>query len=149
MKSSRTNLSRSLPFSRSSRGLLVLLLFAPPALAQTKAARATAVQTSAEQHTELQLRAARENPLQLRHFLLTMPKGADLHNHLSGAVYAESWIRAAVGDQLCVNLGKLSFSKPSAALASEGGAPACGGGAGPAANRYQDPRPSGRHGGWI
>src|SRR2546430_6862252 len=35
------------------------------------------------------------NPLELRNFLKKMPKGADLHNHLSGAVYAESWIRAA------------------------------------------------------
>jgi adenosine deaminase len=65
----------------------------------------------AEKRTEAGLKAARENPLQLYHFLLAMPKGADLHNHLSGAVYAESWIRAAAEDGLCVDVAKLSFVK--------------------------------------
>src|SRR5580700_11870956 len=32
------------------------------------------------------LEAVRGNPLDLREFLKGMPKGADLHNHLSGAV---------------------------------------------------------------
>src|SRR5579859_1917099 len=58
---------------------------------------------------ELQLAAARKNPLQLRQFLKKMPKGADLHYHLSGGVYAESFIRAAVEDGLCVDTKKLAF----------------------------------------
>ncbi|HTJ30324.1 MAG TPA: hypothetical protein VL346_07480 [Acidobacteriaceae bacterium] len=41
-----------------------------------------------------------------------MPKGADLHVHLSGAIYAESWIRAAAEDGLCVDTKSLSFVKP-------------------------------------
>jgi adenosine deaminase len=40
------------------------------------------------------------------------PKGADLHVHLSGAVYAESFIRAAGQDGLCVDPAQLSFAKP-------------------------------------
>lgn len=32
-----------------------------------------------------------------------MPKGADLHNHLSGAIYAESFIQWAAEKGLCVN----------------------------------------------
>jgi len=32
-----------------------------------------------------------------------MPKGADLHNHLSGAIYAESYIKWAADKGLCVN----------------------------------------------
>ncbi|HLZ12659.1 MAG TPA: hypothetical protein VKP58_08740 [Candidatus Acidoferrum sp.] len=60
---------------------------------------------------ELQLAAARKNPLQLRQFLKKMPKGADLHYHLSGGVYAESFIRAAVEDGLCVDTKKLAFTE--------------------------------------
>jgi len=32
-----------------------------------------------------------------------MPKGGDLHSHLSGAVYAESYIAWAAEDGVCVN----------------------------------------------
>ena len=31
-----------------------------------------------------------------------MPKGGDLHNHLSGAIYAESFLRWAADDKLCL-----------------------------------------------
>ena len=40
----------------------------------------------------------------LRAFLRAMPKGADLHNHLTGAVYAESYIQWAAELGLCVDL---------------------------------------------
>src|ERR1019366_5512466 len=50
--------------------------------------------------------------LALRAFLAEFPKGADLHVHLSGAVYAESFIRAAGEDGLCVDPAALSFSTP-------------------------------------
>ena len=49
-----------------------------------------------------------------------MPKGADLHVHLSGAVYAESFIRAAGEDGLCVDTALLAFTKPPAAPDSNG-----------------------------
>jgi adenosine deaminase len=51
-------------------------------------------------------------PLALRAFLADFPKGADLHVHLSGAIYAESFIRAAGEDGLCVDPAALSFAKP-------------------------------------
>lgn len=53
---------------------------------------------------------ARGNPLTLRAFLEEMPKGAELHYHLSGGVYAETWIRDAAEDGLCVNVAALSFT---------------------------------------
>src|SRR5882762_4935598 len=138
MNNSKISLSRSLRFSRSPRVLVLLLLFASPALTQTKAPHSSAVATSSEQRTELGLQAARQNPLQLRHFLLGMPKGADLHNHLSGAVYAESWIRAAAEDHLCVDIAKLAFAKPQSDSGSGGEQPVCGGGKVPAADAYKD-----------
>jgi len=115
-----------------------LLLFASPALAQTKAPRSSAVPTSSEQRTELGLQSARQNPLQLRHFLFGMPKGADLHNHLSGAVYAESWIRAGTEDHLCIDIAKLAFAKPLGSSSSGAEQPECGDGKVPAANAYKD-----------
>lgn len=46
---------------------------------------------------------ARGSALALHAFLERMPKGADLHMHLSGAVYAETFLREAAGDGMCVN----------------------------------------------
>src|SRR5208337_5441180 len=56
--------------------------------------------------------ALQEGPLALHAFLDQFPKGADLHIHLSGAVYAESFIRDAGQDGLCVDPVALSFAKP-------------------------------------
>ncbi len=44
----------------------------------------------------------RSNPARLWPFLREMPKGGDLHNHLSGAIYAESYLRWAAEDGLCI-----------------------------------------------
>ena len=110
-----------------------VLLFEPGTWAQSKAQRSPAGQTEGEQKGTLNLEAARANPLQLRNLLKKMPKGADLHNHLSGAVYAESWIRAAAEDQLCVNLASLSFAKS--------GDAGCGNGKVPVAEAYKGQLP--------
>jgi adenosine deaminase len=39
--------------------------------------------------------AIKGSPVELTAFLRAMPKGADLHNHLSGAIYGETWLDAA------------------------------------------------------
>jgi adenosine deaminase len=46
--------------------------------------------------------AIKNDPPLLLAFLTQMPKGGDLHNHLSGAIYAESYLQWAVADGLCV-----------------------------------------------
>jgi adenosine deaminase len=56
--------------------------------------------------------AVREGPPALRAFLAEFPKGADLHVHLSGAVYAETFIREAAEDGICVDTVALAFAKP-------------------------------------
>jgi adenosine deaminase len=66
----------------------------------------------------------RGNSLQLRAFLVNMPKGAELHYHLEGGVYAESWIRAGAEDHLCVNTSSMSFVKEPSGACSEGELPA-------------------------
>jgi adenosine deaminase len=56
--------------------------------------------------------AVKQGPPALRAFLAQFPKGADLHVHLSGAVYAETLIRDAGEDGLCVDPAALALAKP-------------------------------------
>lgn len=56
--------------------------------------------------------AVHDGPLALEAFLEEFPKGADLHVHLSGAVYAETFIRDAGEDGVCVDPGGLKFVPP-------------------------------------
>jgi hypothetical protein len=45
-------------------------------------------------------------------FLSQMPKGGDLHNHLSGAIFAESWLRWGAEDGTCADLAGLRIVDP-------------------------------------
>jgi adenosine deaminase len=97
---------------------LACFAFAAVAVFAPRAQTASA-QTAAPAASSQELRAARAyqaavqaGPLALRAFLAEFPKGADLHVHLSGAVYAESFIRAAGEDGLCVDPVGLRFAKP-------------------------------------
>ena len=91
--------------------LLGLRLFAASSLVQTLAAPAYAEQAAAELRAAQALEAMRGDPLALHDFLKCMPKGADLHNHLDGAVYAETFIRVGGEDGLCVDPATKGFSK--------------------------------------
>jgi adenosine deaminase len=85
-----------------------------------------------EQKAARAFEAARKSPLALHAFLEKMPKGADLHMHLSGAIYAETFIKDAAADLLCVNLAKLKVEKnigtskglPAQAVCADGSVPA-------------------------
>ena len=138
MNQARMSLERNM-FSRMSVCVFALCLFSSlHSSAQTKNQRPGTVQTEGERRGTLSIEAARANPLHLHNLMVKMPKGADLHNHLSGAVYAESWIRAAAEDHLCVNLASLSFAKSQPALQNPGQVPACRDGNVPAADAYKD-----------
>jgi len=56
--------------------------------------------------------ASKAGPPALYAFLLQFPKGADLHVHLSGAIYAETFIRDAAEDGICVDPVGLRFARP-------------------------------------
>jgi len=58
---------------------------------------------SAEQKTSRYLDSIRKQPSLLLGFLQDLPKGADLHNHLDGAIYAEDLIDFAASDNFCVD----------------------------------------------
>jgi adenosine deaminase len=70
--------------------------------------------------------AAKTGPAALRGFLYAMPKGADLHMHLSGAIYAETFLREAAQDGLCVDTVALALTKPVATTRSLPPQPVCG-----------------------
>jgi adenosine deaminase len=130
------------PIASLSAALLCLAITAPAqAPATTPPARrgpATPLPTPQEQRAIRAFNAARQSPLQLNAFLVNMPKGGDLHMHLSGAVYAETFIRNAAADILCVNPASYSFFKPSATTRSLPPQPVCGEGNLRAADAFKD-----------
>jgi len=110
-----------------------------PAKSTTTAPNTAAV-TPQEQRAIRAFDAAKKNPLDLTAFLVNMPKGGDLHMHLSGAVYAETFIRNGAVDLMCVNPSNHSFFKPSATTRSLPPQPVCGEGNARAADAFKDQR---------
>ncbi len=120
--------------SKSCGLFVVLLIFPAMAIAQTAAQSGTKAATTTnsglssstqptsakvtpgdmqnEQRTARLFESARTNPAELQSFMLQMPKGADLHSHLGGNIYAESLIQEGAEDHLCVDQTSLSFVKP-------------------------------------
>lgn len=60
--------------------------------------------TELEQHVAQIFDSVRTDPKALRQFLSDMPKGADLHYHLSGGAYAEELLTLAQGEGFCLDL---------------------------------------------
>ena len=85
-------------------GLALAACTAPPSI--------TPLPTSNEARTAAYLQQIRDRPPYLDAFLRRMPKGGDLHSHLSGAVYAESYVRWAADDGLCIIRASLTLAKP-------------------------------------
>ncbi|BAY24812.1 adenosine/AMP deaminase [Calothrix sp. NIES-2100] len=59
--------------------------------------------TNSEAEAASWFEAHRTQPAALRAFVQRMPKGGDIHSHLSGAVYAERYLEWAATDGYCVN----------------------------------------------
>jgi adenosine deaminase len=110
-------------------GAALFLLLPMHVPAQTAAKKPSESAGTAEQRAARAYESARANPLDLEAFLRRMPKGADLHYHFPGGIYAETWIRDAAEDGLCVNLASHALVKPQ---------PVCGAGQAPAAQAFTD-----------
>jgi adenosine deaminase len=130
----------SISFLNRCRLIIVasLLLSLGSALAQTPPGKPAGAAGNSEQRVARAFEAARANPTDLRAFLARMPKGADLHYHMSGGIYAETFIRAGAEDGLCVDLASLSFTKPLGTAQSAPPQPVCGDGKVPAAKAFSD-----------
>lgn len=95
--------------------LRTLFLIALVFVVEIGAARPPKTLTPAER-TEAYLRAAvaaaPAQPTNLTLFLADIPKGGDLHHHLTGAVYAESYIQYAAEDGDCFDAGFAIVAPP-------------------------------------
>ena len=99
-------------------GLLVPVAVASPAQADP----------GGEAGVERFLNSVRHDPARLRSFLLEMPKGGDLHSHLSGAASTELLISLAARDGMCIDIATFAASSGP-----------CGVGRRPAADTSTDP----------
>ncbi len=54
----------------------------------------------------------RHDPVRLRSFLFRFPKGGELHSHLSGAIYAEDFLRWSIAENLCISPQTMKFRFP-------------------------------------
>ena len=110
----RANLSSRRLFINTVNALALVLLCAAATTSQTpQGTGVKSEQGSPEVRTARYFESIRKSPPQQLAFLLKMPKGADLHNHLSGSIYAESYIQWAAENGLCVNNQTMALSVPS------------------------------------
>ena len=126
--------------------LAAVVVLVPGAGASSAQAASTARN---EQRTSRYLQQVRNDPAKLHAFLLAMPKGGDLHNHLSGAVPTETLIRLAIDDGLCIATATMTAQykatpSPAASVVGSVGALlddplACPAGQRPAADTRTDP----------
>ncbi|MFG3040791.1 adenosine deaminase [Streptomyces sp. NPDC048330] len=91
------------------------------------AAASRPVPTAGEVVASARLAGIRDDPAALQSFFRALPKGGELHNHLSGAVTTEYLIRLAAEDGLCVDTATLTAVVPP-----------CGPGTRPAADANTD-----------
>ena len=73
---------------------------------------------TAEQHTAAYFEGIAADPPALRMFLQAMPKGADLHSHLGGSVFAEDYLRWADEQGLCLDAERYRIAAPPCDAAS-------------------------------
>jgi len=104
--------------------VIVAALVAPSA---TVAANPSSA--SDEARTARYFESIRRDPNLLLPFLREMPKGGDLHNHLTGSIYAESYVQWASDEGDCVDPKTPYFS-----------AAPCSAPKVPVANAFADPR---------
>src|SRR5512145_205874 len=96
---------------RKVRWTLVVVLSCGLTLsAQPNVKSITTQRGASEQRTASYFESIRKSPPKQLAFLLKMPKGADLHNHLSGAIYAERYIEWAAEKGLCINNSTMALA---------------------------------------
>jgi adenosine deaminase len=96
-------------FRQFCRCVALLVLASTAALPQAKKDTRSNPAAMAEKKTAAYFNSIKDQPSLLRDFLYRMPKGGDLHNHLSGAIYAENFIRWAAQDGLCVDVASSTY----------------------------------------
>jgi adenosine deaminase len=103
-RSAMNPLSRRLQSAVRSATIVVALLCA--------SFRAAASQTPGEAATDARLASLLGDSTRLLDFLRAMPKGGDLHNHLTGAIHPESWVHWAASDGYCFTIATATLTRP-------------------------------------
>ena len=120
------------------RASLIFLVFAVscvPGSAQPRRHLAVSDTNEARRTSAVFDLAYAQGQLALTAFVARMPKGADLHTHLVGAVYAETFLKDAAEDRLCLDPATRSLLKST----GQGSDPlVCPQGAVPASSAFRD-----------
>jgi adenosine deaminase len=118
---------KALPLTVGLLSLSALAVQTTGPAADTAAAAGPRPMTPAEAVTDARLDAIRDDPGRMERFFTALPKGGDLHNHLSGAVTTEYLVELAGQDGLCIDTSTMTAVPPP-----------CGGKARPAADARTD-----------
>ena len=95
-----------------SFSVALTLLVVNAFVVQAQTSRNRNARANSESATARYFESIRKSPPQMLAFLKRMPKGADLHSHLSGAIYAESYMQWAADKGLCVHQVTTVLSQP-------------------------------------
>ncbi|MBW4472837.1 MAG: hypothetical protein KME45_21045 [Stenomitos rutilans HA7619-LM2] len=93
-------------------GLLVGSALVVSRVAAQDAETAQLAQTRSEEQVSAWLERHRDRPPVVRAFVQRMPKGGDIHTHLSGAVYAEHYLAWGAADGYCVDAVAIKLVLP-------------------------------------
>lgn len=93
-----------------SRGFVIAALFA--CAAASTQAQSQAVRSPDEAGAAAVFDRVAGDQSRLRVFLQAMPKGANLHNHLDGSVYTESYVKMAGEHGLCADFTAAKITPP-------------------------------------
>jgi hypothetical protein len=72
----------------------------------------TSLSLAAQRSANQYFNNIRDNEAALTAFMAHMPKGGDLHNHYSGALYAEGYLQRLIDSGFCINTTSLSIESP-------------------------------------
>jgi hypothetical protein len=97
---------------RNTTGRIAALFAFVVGAACTTAPSTIPAPSSREAATAAYMSSIRNDAPALTMFLREMPKGGDLHYHLYGGVYAETFIKWAAEDGQCLTVTTLSMSRP-------------------------------------
>ncbi len=113
--------------ARVATAAAVILIAGGQAAAPAAALTAPTPEAGTRARVEAYLNQVRDDPGRLSEFLTELPKGGDLHTHLSGAVSTADLLKLAIADGLCLNDQYVAAAPP------------CGPGQRPATDARTDP----------
>ena len=107
MSRRRSETSKVMRISSLFRATAIVVALSGPSVAATASA-----QTPGENAAAARLTSLLGDSTRLLDFLRAMPKGGDLHNHLTGSIRPESWVQWAAADGYCYVIATATLTRP-------------------------------------